>query len=645
MALKLRRGLEADRASITPAEGEPLYTTDGKKLYIGDGATAGGVSVGGGYELPTLATDGLVYFDGSDLANSEALQFDGTALRLAKAGAIDTYIELATFQTPAGVAGARPQIKFGVDGNQYNQAELTFAYYGDEDLDNALVLGTQEKLIMFLNSRGRVGIGVEVPTAQLHIAKEDEAQLCLEYGTGGTRKAEFTVYDDGTFDIAASDQITISSDGNGVNINEAVLTNNLQTAAIGVGIAPNATTDGLKLIKSTAVNYDGLDVAITTTGTGTVSPYAIDAVLNVEAAGTVNNGRVIRAQLSGKSETTLGVDFFAIGGSVTQPAGGLSGTNGQIGALASDTSNQGTITNATGARLRIFNSGATATTTTARGLDVRFFNLTSGASTTNFRGLSFEGWNASGAGTTLTNNYLIYADTSTATGTNRHTLYLLPDMPAYHVGRFGIGTGVTAPTARLQVRHATDDQLRLEYDATNFLNVRVNADGRALLNAKSGGDFVFNGPVTVPYAEYDSGEWFESLEVPTKQAIWEAFNGARYAAISFIIDGGGSAITTGIKGDLEIPFNCSIQWVTLLADQSGSIVVDIWRDTYANYPPTVADTITASAKPTLSSAVKSQNSTLTGWSKAITANDILRFNVDSAATVQRVLVSLIVLKN
>ncbi|GAH28073.1 unnamed protein product, partial [marine sediment metagenome] len=51
--------------------------------------------------------------------------------------------------------------------------------------------------------------------------------------------------------------------------------------------------------------------------------------------------------------------------------------------------------------------------------------------------------------------------------------------------------------------------------------------------------------------------------------------------IIFIIDGGGEAITTGEKGHLRIPFKCEIQRATLLADQSGSIVVNIWKDTYA----------------------------------------------------------------
>lgn len=110
--------------------------------------------------------------------------------------------------------------------------------------------------------------------------------------------------------------------------------------------------------------------------------------------------------------------------------------------------------------------------------------------------------------------------------------------------------------------------------------------------------------------------------------------------ITYVIDGGGSAITTGVKGDLEIPFACTIQRATLLADQSGSIVVDIWKDTYANYPPTGADTITASAKPTISTATKSQDSTLTGWTTTIAAGDTLRFNVDSITTCTRVTLSL-----
>lgn len=95
---------------------------------------------------------------------------------------------------------------------------------------------------------------------------------------------------------------------------------------------------------------------------------------------------------------------------------------------------------------------------------------------------------------------------------------------------------------------------------------------------------------------------------------------------------GGSAIATGIKGYLRVPFACRIVKVTVLLEQSGSIVWDVWKDTFANYPPTVADTITASAKPTVTTATKSEDSTLTGWTRSISAGEVLGFKVDSITT-------------
>lgn len=108
----------------------------------------------------------------------------------------------------------------------------------------------------------------------------------------------------------------------------------------------------------------------------------------------------------------------------------------------------------------------------------------------------------------------------------------------------------------------------------------------------------------------------------------------------------GSGIATGFAGAVMIPWACTITQVTLLSEDpavtSGSIVVDIWKDTYANYPPTVADTITASAKPTISSGTKGQDSTLTGWTTTLAAGDVLGFNVDSVTSLTRVRVILTV---
>lgn len=46
MALRLRRGTDAERLLITPLQGELLFATDTKQIFVGDGATVGGVLVG-----------------------------------------------------------------------------------------------------------------------------------------------------------------------------------------------------------------------------------------------------------------------------------------------------------------------------------------------------------------------------------------------------------------------------------------------------------------------------------------------------------------------------------------------------------------------------------------------------------------------
>jgi len=137
-----------------------------------------------------------------------------------------------------------------------------------------------------------------------------------------------------------------------------------------------------------------------------------------------------------------------------------------------------------------------------------------------------------------------------------------------------------------------------------------------------------------------------SGSVITTGTIASARLPARIGAVGIVIDGGGSVITTGVKGFVEVPFAGTITAVTLLSTDasvtSGSIVIDVWKDTYANYPPVVGDTITASAKPTLSSATKSRDTTLTGWTTAIAAGDVLGFSVTSVTTVTRVALSLTV---
>lgn len=105
--------------------------------------------------------------------------------------------------------------------------------------------------------------------------------------------------------------------------------------------------------------------------------------------------------------------------------------------------------------------------------------------------------------------------------------------------------------------------------------------------------------------------------------------------IMVVFGGGASAIATGIAGDFRAEFPFTITEWTLLADQTGSTQIGIWKDTYANFPPTVADSIVASAPPLISASNKGNSTSLTGWTTAVAAGDVLRFNVDSNTSITR----------
>lgn len=112
------------------------------------------------------------------------------------------------------------------------------------------------------------------------------------------------------------------------------------------------------------------------------------------------------------------------------------------------------------------------------------------------------------------------------------------------------------------------------------------------------------------------------------------------ALILGIGDFSGAPIGTGIKAYFSMPFAMRITGWELFADAVGSIVIDVWKDTFANFPPTVADSITGSEKPTLSSAQKAQDLTLSTWTTDLNLGDVVALNVSSASVVKQVTLTL-----
>lgn len=100
------------------------------------------------------------------------------------------------------------------------------------------------------------------------------------------------------------------------------------------------------------------------------------------------------------------------------------------------------------------------------------------------------------------------------------------------------------------------------------------------------------------------------------------------------------APTNGNQVDIEVPYDLTLTSAAMLADASGDAVVDLWVDTYANYPPTNADSITGGNEPTISSGTKDVDASLSGWTVDLDGGDVMRLNVDSVSGITRLTVSL-----
>lgn len=104
MALRLRRGTNAQRLGITFAEGELVYTTDTKKLYIGDGSGAGGNLVSGMNNVvednnPQLG--GNLNLNGNNITGTGNINITGTLS--ISTGFLKTDIQGSVFADDSGI--------------------------------------------------------------------------------------------------------------------------------------------------------------------------------------------------------------------------------------------------------------------------------------------------------------------------------------------------------------------------------------------------------------------------------------------------------------------------------------------------------------------------------------------------------------
>jgi hypothetical protein len=132
MALRLRRGTDAERLLITPVEGELIYTTDTKLLYAGDGTTAGGSLVtgsGGGATTLNALTD----TDTTSVGNNNVLVYYSSTSKWQPASDIQASV---TGNLTGNAAGAHTGT---LDG------DVTGSVFGDDS--TVLVDGVNSKIV------------------------------------------------------------------------------------------------------------------------------------------------------------------------------------------------------------------------------------------------------------------------------------------------------------------------------------------------------------------------------------------------------------------------------------------------------------------------------------------------------------------
>jgi hypothetical protein len=110
--------------------------------------------------------------------------------------------------------------------------------------------------------------------------------------------------------------------------------------------------------------------------------------------------------------------------------------------------------------------------------------------------------------------------------------------------------------------------------------------------------------------------------------------------ITFVV-GGTTTVTTGTKNNTRVisPYTGTITGWKLITDASSTVTLDIWKSTGI---PTNTNSITGTAKPSLTTAQFATSSILTGWTTAVSENDIFIMEVESNSNASYINLTLII---
>lgn len=121
------------------------------------------------------------------------------------------------------------------------------------------------------------------------------------------------------------------------------------------------------------------------------------------------------------------------------------------------------------------------------------------------------------------------------------------------------------------------------------------------------------------------------------------FRAVAVSAVEFVLDAGGSPLVAGMKGYLEVPFDCTITAWKLVSPLAGDAVVDIFSDSYATFG---SDTslVGGGTKPSLSASNKNTAVPFDWSSLTITAGNLVGISLVSVSGIKQLSLSLKVKK-
>lgn len=180
----------------------------------------------------------------------------------------------------------------------------------------------------------------------------------------------------------------------------------------------------------------------------------------------------------------------------------------------------------------------------------------------------------------------------------------------------------------------------------------ANADTVWLCTANAGGTLnttavtftQFGGGTVLSTGITDSTTAGRALLTAADEDAQRTLLSVEHYSIQRELGNGTTAIVAGEEVWVPIDIDGDIVEVTLLADAAGDVVLDLQQDTFANFPPTGADSLintgAGGVKPTLSTARTLRVTSFANWTVGLIGGRILRIVVDSAATITRLLINI-----